>query len=219
MAKNKALTEDPRQTILFRGIFSISDAENLSIVISGRNASDKANKLLAKVNYNYMDLAKMSYAELVNEGLSEGQAFRVIACNGYANRKQGQIAEEKTRISSSKDVFDIMSPLMSDLVHEEFWVLFLNRSNKVLGKFKLSQGGISGTVTDVRLVMKKAIEFLASGIIISHNHPSGNLQPSELDTKITQKIKEAGNLFDIQLMDHIIVGEKEYYSFADNGLI
>ena len=219
MSKNRALTEDPRQQILFRGIFSISDAQNLSIVISGRNASDKANKLLAKVNYNYMDLAKMSYAELVNEGLSEGQAFRVIACNGYANRKQGQIAEERTKISSSKDVFDIMSPLLSDLVHEEFWVLFLNRSNKVLGKYKLSQGGISGTVTDVRLVMKKAIEFLASGIIVSHNHPSGNLQPSESDTKITQKIKEAGILFDIQLLDHIVIGEKEYYSFADNGIL
>jgi DNA repair protein RadC len=219
MSKNKILTESPQQQILFRGIFSISDADNLSIVISGRDASMKANRLLAKVNYNYMDLAKMSYHDLVREGLTEGQAFRVIACNGYANRKQGQIAEEKVKISSSRDVFDIMSPLMSDLVHEEFWCLFLNRSNKVLGKFKLSQGGISGTVTDVRVVMKKAVEYLASGIIVSHNHPSGNLQPSESDTKITQKIKEAGMLFDIQLMDHIIVGEKEYYSFADQGIL
>jgi DNA repair protein RadC len=123
------------------------------------------------------------------------------------------------QIKCSKDVADIFHPILSDLLHEEFWILFLNRSNRVINKMKLSQGGISGTVTDVRLVMKKAIEFLASGIIVCHNHPSGNLNPSESDSKITEKIKEAGNLLDIQLLDHLIITDKDYYSFADNGMI
>jgi DNA repair protein RadC len=128
-------------------------------------------------------------------------------------------AEDVFQIRSSKDVADIFQPLLSDLLHEEFWILFLNRSNRVISRMKLSQGGISGTVTDVRIVMKKAIECLASGIIVCHNHPSGNLNPSESDSKITQKIKEAGNLMDIQLLDHLIISDKDYYSFADNGML
>ncbi|KKP51576.1 MAG: repair protein [candidate division TM6 bacterium GW2011_GWF2_33_332] len=219
MSKNRIITEDPLQQVLFQGINSLTDAETLSLVIAGRNSINKAKELLTKVNYNYVDLAKMSYHELVNEGLTAGQATRVIACNSYSNRKASQVAEEKYQIKCSKDVFDIMSPLLTDLVHEEFWILFLNRSNKVIGKMKLSQGGISGTVTDVRLVMKKAIECLASGIIVCHNHPSGNLNPSESDSNITQKIKEAGKLMDIQLLDHVIISEKEHYSFANNGLL
>ena len=123
------------------------------------------------------------------------------------------------QIKCSKDVFDLLGPLISDIPHEEFWILFLNRSNKVINRMKLSQGGISGTVTDVRMIMKKAIEYLASGIIVCHNHPSGNLTPSESDSKITQKIREAGAFMDIQLLDHLIVSDKEYYSFADNGLL
>jgi len=114
-------------------------------------------------------------------------------------------------------VFSIISPLMEDLSHEEFWILFLNRANRVTGRMKISQGGVSGTVTDVRIVMKKAIETLASGLVICHNHPSGNTSPSDSDIRITQKIKEAGALMDIQLLDHLIVAGKDYYSFADNG--
>jgi DNA repair protein RadC len=219
MSKNRVLTDDPRQTILWRGIFSISDTETLSVIIGGRNPLEKARNVLARVNGSYMDLAKLSYNELVNEGLSYTQAVRVIAANGYSQRKASQIAEERSQIKCSKDVFDIFAPVLQDLVHEEFWVLFLNRSNKVLGKIKLSQGGISGTVTDVRIIMKKAIEYLASGIIVCHNHPSGNLNPSESDTTITRKIKEAGVLMDIQLLNHIIISDKDYYSFADNGLL
>lgn len=219
MSKNRVYSDDPREQLLFKGVFSLSDAENLSLVISGRDAQNKAKNLLNKVNYNYMNLAKMSYHDLVNEGLTKMQAVRVIACNNYSNRKASSIAEERSQIKSSKDVSDVFQPLLSDLEHEEFWVLFLNRSNKVLGKMKLSQGGISGTVTDVRIILKRSLEYLASGIIVCHNHPSGNLNPSESDTKITQKIKEAGNLLDIQLLDHIIVSEKDHYSFADNGLL
>jgi DNA repair protein RadC len=219
MAKNRIVTEDPRQQILFRGVFSLSDAEVLSIVISGRDAMNKARSLLTRVNNNYMDLAKLSYHDLVHEGLTDMQACRVIASNAYSNRKASQVAEERYQIKCSRDVFEIMSPLMSDLTYEEFWVLFLNRANKVMGKHKLSQGGLSGTVTDVRIVMKMSLDCLASGIIVCHNHPSGNLNPSESDTRITQKIKESGAIMDIQLLDHIIVSEKDYYSFTDNGLL
>ena len=143
----------------------------------------------------------------------------MIAALEIGRRKQLSEATEKPQIKCSKDIFDIFQPILGDLAHEEFWVIFLNRSNKIMGRMKLSQGGISGTVTDVRVVMKRAIEYLASGIIVAHNHPSGNLNPSESDTKITQKIKEAGNLMDIQLLDHLIITDKEYYSFADNGIL
>lgn len=219
MSKNRAIMDNPQQQVLFKGVNSLTDAENLSIVISGRDAQNKAKHLLQKTNYDYTNLAKLSYHDLVNEGLSAGQAVRVIACNNYSNRKALSVAEERNQIKCSKDVADIFRPILCDLVHEEFWILFLNRSNKVIGKMKLSQGGISRTVTDVRLIMKKAIEYLASGIICCHNHPSGNLNPSESDNKITQKIKETGNIMDIQLLDHIIISEKDYYSFADNGLL
>jgi DNA repair protein RadC len=219
MSKNKALTGDPREMLLFRGLYSLSDAENLSIVISGRSALDKAKNLLTTVNGNYRSIAQMSYYDLVREGLSYGQATRVIACNEYAKRKQYNIAIELDKITCSKDVFNIMSPILSDLPHEEFWAVFLNRNNKVLLKFKLSQGGLSGTITDIRILLRKAIEILASGIICVHNHPSGNLNPSESDTKITQKIKESAALMDIQLMDHIIINDKDFYSFADNGIM
>jgi DNA repair protein RadC len=126
---------------------------------------------------------------------------------------------DANHLKCSKDAAEIFLPILSDLAHEEFWVLFLNRSNRVIDRMKLSQGGISGTVTDVRIVMKKAIECLASGLIVCHNHPSGNLNPSDSDSKITQKIKDAGNLMDIQLLDHIIISGRDYYSFADNGLM
>jgi DNA repair protein RadC len=219
MSKNKPLTDDPRKTLLCRGLYSLSDAENLSIVISGRGAIDKARTLLERVYGNYRSIAQMSYYDLVKEGLSYGQATRVIACNEYAKRKQIHQADEKTQIKKSKDVFDIMSPILSDLPHEEFWALFLNRSNKVLMKSKLSQGGLSGTVTDIRILLRKALDVLASGIICVHNHPSGNLNPSESDTKITQKIKESSALLDIQLLDHLIINDKDYYSMADNGIM
>lgn len=133
-------------------------------------------------------------------------------------RKLAEIPAAR-QIKCSKDAAEIFQPVLGDLSHEEFWILYLNRSNKVIEKMKLSHGGISGTVTDVRLVMKRAVECLASGIIVCHNHPSGNTNPSESDNKITRKIREAGNLMDIQLLDHLIVTEKDYYSYADNGML
>jgi DNA repair protein RadC len=196
----------------------------LAILISSgtkdKSAVDLGRELLGMANNNLNNLGKLTIADLRKvHGIGPARAVTIAAALELGRRRKLSEVQYVPQIRSSKDVSDIFQPLLSDLLHEEFWILFLNRSNKVINRMKLSQGGISGTVTDVRLVMKKAIECLASGIIVCHNHPSGNLNPSESDNKITQKIKEAGNLMDIQLLDHLIISDKDYYSFADNGLL
>jgi DNA repair protein RadC len=219
-----AVEDRPREKLYQKGTSSLSDAELLAILIGSgtrkRSAVDLGRELLSLVNNNLNSLGKLSISDLTKiHGIGNARAVTIAAALELGRRRKLSEMPEVPKIKCSKDVFDLLNPLLSDLTHEEFWILFLNRSNKVINRMKLSQGGISGTVTDVRLVMKKAIEYLASGIIVCHNHPSGNLNPSESDTRITQKIKEAGNIMDIQLLDHLIVSEKDYYSFADNGLL
>jgi DNA repair protein RadC len=219
-----AVEDRPREKLIQKGISSLSDAELLAILIcSGtreKSAVDLGREILGIVNNNLNSLGKLTINDLKKlRGIGTARAVTIAAALELGRRRKLAEVPEMLQIKCSKDVADIFQPLLSDLVHEEFWILFLNRSNRVIDRMKLSQGGISGTVTDVRMVMKKAIEYLASGIIVCHNHPSGNLNPSESDTKITQKIKEAGNLLDIQLLDHLIISDKDYYSFADNGLI
>jgi DNA repair protein RadC len=219
-----AVEDRPREKMMQYGTSPLSNAELLGILISSgtkdKSAVDLGRELLALVNNNLNSLGKLTIADLTRiHGIGNARAVTIAAALELGRRRKLAEIPEVVQIKCSKDVADIFQPILSDLLHEEFWVLFLNRSNRVIGRMKLSQGGISGTVTDVRLVMKKAIETLASGIIVCHNHPSGNLNPSESDSKITQKIKEAGNLLDIQLLDHLIISDKDYYSFADNGLI
>jgi len=219
-----AVQDRPREKLVQKGTSSLSDAELLAILINSgtkdKSAVDLGRELLGIVDNNLNALGKLTISDLKKlHGIGTARAVTIAAALELGRRRKLAEGPEVLQIKCSKDVSDIFQPLLSDLVHEEFWILFLNRSNKVINRMKLSQGGISGTVTDVRMVMKKAIEYLASGIIVCHNHPSGNLNPSESDTKITQKIKEAGNLMDIQLLDHLIISDKDYYSFADNGLI
>jgi DNA repair protein RadC len=219
-----AVGDRPREKLIQKGTASLSDAELLAILISSgtkhKSAVDLGRELLAIVNNNLNSLGKLSINDLKKlNGIGTARAVTIAAALELGRRRKLAEAPELPQIKCSKDVADIFQPLLSDLAHEEFWILFLNRSNRVINRMKLSQGGISGTVTDVRLVMKRAIECLASGIILCHNHPSGNLNPSESDSNITRKIKEAGNLMDIQLLDHLIISDKDYYSFADNGLI
>jgi DNA repair protein RadC len=214
----------PREKLYQKGTSSLSDAELLAILIGSgtraRSAVDLGRELLSKVDNNLNSLGKLSINDITKiHGIGNARAITIAAALELGRRRKQAELPETLQIKCSKDVFDLISPALSDLPHEEFWILFLNRSNKVISRMKLSQGGISGTVTDVRIVMKKAIENLASGIIVCHNHPSGNLNPSESDSRITNKIKEAGILLDIQLLDHLIITDKEYYSFADNGLI
>jgi len=219
-----AAEDRPREKLIQKGTASLSDAELLGILISSgtreKSAVDLGRELLVKVNNNLNALGKLSISDLKKlHGIGTARAVTIAAALELGRRRKLAETPDVPQIKCSKNVADIFIPLLSDLTHEEFWILFLNRSNKVIARMKLSQGGISGTVTDVRMVMKKAIEYLASGIIVCHNHPSGNLNPSESDTRITQKIKEAGSLMDIQLLDHLIISDKDYYSFADNGLL
>jgi DNA repair protein RadC len=219
-----ALEDRPREKLIQKGTTSLSDAELLAILINSgtkdKSAVELGRELLRMVNNNLNSLGKLTLTDLRKlHGIGEARAVTIAAALELGRRRKLSGPDDTPQIKCSKDVADIFQPLLSDLAHEEFWILFLNRSNRVINRMKLSQGGISGTVTDVRIVMKKAIEVLASGIIVCHNHPSGNLNPSESDTKITTKIKEAGALMDIQLLDHLIISDRDYYSFADNGLL
>lgn len=219
-----AVEDRPREKLIQKGTSSLSDAELLGILISSgtkdKSAVDLGRELLTLANNNLNSLGKLTIPDLKKlRGIGTARAVTIAAALELGRRRKLAESPEVPQIKCSKDVADIFQPILSDLAHEEFWILFLNRSNRVINRMKLSQGGISGTVTDVRIVMKKAIEYLASGIIVCHNHPSGNLNPSESDSKITLKIKEAGNLMDIQLLDHLIISDKDYYSFADNGLL
>ena len=219
-----AVEDRPREKLIQKGTASLSDAELLGILISSgtrdKSAVDLGRELLGLVNNNLNSLGKLSISEIKQlHGIGTARAVTIAAALELGRRRKLAETPESSQIKSSQDVADIYQPLLSDLLHEEFWILFLNRSNRVIARMKMSQGGISGTVTDVGLIMKKALEHLASGIIVCHNHPSGNLNPSEADSKITRKIKEAGEIMDIQLLDHLIISEKDYYSFADNGLL
>lgn len=219
-----ALEDRPREKLIQKGTANLSDAELLAILISSgtkeKSAVDLGRELLGIVNNNLNSLGKLTISDLKKlHGIGTARAVTIAAALELGRRRKLSEVPDVLQIKCSKDVADIFQPLLSDLAHEEFWILFLNRSNKVINRMRLSQGGISGTVTDVRIVMKKAIEYLASGIIVCHNHPSGNMNPSESDTKITGKIKDAGILMDIQLLDHLIISDKDYYSFADNGLL
>ncbi len=219
-----AVEDRPRERLWNKGPSSLSDAELLAILIGSgtRNSSalDLARELLALAGNSLGQLGRLSAGEIRKiRGMGEAKAVTIAAALELGRRRKMAEAAENPQIRSSSDVFSIVSPLMEDLTHEEFWILFLNRANRVTGRMKISQGGVSGTVTDVRIVMKKAIETLASGLVICHNHPSGNTSPSDSDIRITQKIKEAGALMDIQLLDHLIVAGTDYYSFADNGAL
>ena len=219
-----AVEDRPREKMIRKGISTLSDAELLAILISSgtkkKSAVDLGRELLGLVSNNLNSLGKLTVADLVKiRGIGPARAVTISAALELGKRRSLSALPDAYQIKCSKDVADIFQPLLSDLAHEEFWILFLNRSNRVIDKTKLSQGGISGTVTDVRIIMKKAIEYLASGIIVCHNHPSGNLNPSDSDTRITQKIKESGSLMDIQLLDHLIISGNDFFSFADNGLL
>ncbi len=219
-----AVEDRPRERLWIKGPSSLSDAELIAILIGSgtKNASavDLAHQLLVMAGNNLTELGKLSVEELRKlKGIGEARAVTIAAALELGRRRKLAEASENLQIRSSADVFNIFQPIMEDLSHEEFWILFLNRANKIISRMKISQGGVSGTVTDVRIILKKALETLSSGIVICHNHPSGNNSPSDSDIRITHKIKESGTIMDIQLLDHIIICGKEYYSFADNGML
>jgi DNA repair protein RadC len=222
--KDWAADDRPREKLLLKGVQSLSDAELLAILIgSGTHkisAVELSRQVLSLSNNNLSDLGKHSISELVKiKGIGEAKAISIVAALELGRRRNQTGTAEKHGISSSKDVFNYFQPILADLAHEEFWVIYLNRSNKIIDKYKLSQGGVSGTVIDVRLVLKRAIELLASSIVVCHNHPSGNRNPSENDSAITGKLKQASAQMDIKLVDHLIIADNSYYSFCDEGML
>jgi DNA repair protein RadC len=222
--KDWALEDRPREKLLYRGIASLSDYELIAILISSGNAEETAvelsRRILDSVKNNLNELGKMGVEDLKRfKGIGEAKAISIIAAMELGRRRNQSAALELEKITCSRDVVNYLRPVMGDLPHEEFWVLFLNRQNKVLHKERFSQGGMTGTVIDVRMVMKKALEVRAISLIISHNHPSGNLDPSEADRKITRQLKEAAKVMEIPLLDHIIVTQAGFFSFADEGIL
>lgn len=212
----------PREKLMLKGKSALSDAELIAILIGSgsRNESavDLSKRILASAD-NLNVLGKMSISQLMNfKGIGEAKAITIISALELGRRRRAEDTAELTKITSSKLVFEIMQPVIGELAHEEFWVLFLNNSNKVISKSQLSKGGISGTIVDVRMVFRLALENGATALILCHNHPSGNLQPSDADRKITKKIKQAGDSLDVKVLDHLIITETKYYSFVDEGI-
>lgn len=222
--KEWAVEDRPREKLLSNGSRTLSDAELIAILIGSGNidetAVELARRILKSVNNNLSELGKKSidYLKTFN-GIGEAKAVSIVAALELGKRRKDADVFTKRKITGSQDAFDYFQPILGDLTHEEFWILLLDRGNKILDSFKLSQGGISGTVIDVRLILKPAIEKRASAIILSHNHPSGTMQASDADLKITGKIKDAAQLMDISVLDHIILGQNNYLSLADEGLI
>lgn len=220
---NWAEDDKPREKLMLKGKSVLSDAELIAILIGSGNrnesAVDLSKRILASVDHNLNALGKLSIAQLMNfKGIGEAKAISIIAAMELGRRRKSEDVVELSKITSSKAVFEVMQPIIGELSHEEFWVLFLNNSNKILFKTQLSKGGMTGTMVDVRIVYKIAFEQNATAIILVHNHPSGKLQASEADIQITKKIKMAGQQLDIPVLDHIIVTETGYYSFADEGI-
>jgi DNA repair protein RadC len=219
-----AVEERPREKVMANGVQYLSDAELLAILLGSgtRNttAVELARIMLKDAGNNLYLLGRMGMEELVRiKGVGPAKAIAVMAALELGRRRSGMQNPGKITVKSSETVFRLFFPLMGDLDHEEFWLLMLNRANRVLGRYKVSQGGLSGTVIDTRIILKKALDNLASSIIVCHNHPSGNKQPSEVDVKITEKLRKAAEIIEIKLLDHVIIADKSYFSFADEGLI
>ncbi|WP_334055679.1 RadC family protein [Polaribacter sp. P097] len=222
--KTWAIDDRPREKLLAKGKSALSDAELIAILIGSGNRQESAvalsQRILKSVEGNINQLAKLTVEKLSTfKGIGEAKAIAIITALELGKRRQLETALEKPKITSSKAVFNLMQPIIGDLEHEEFWVLFLNNSNKVLAKNQISKGGLTATVVDIRLLFKRAIELASVGMIVCHNHPSGKLEPSQADKQLTEKVKRAGATLDIKLLDHLIITEKWYFSFADEGIL
>jgi len=214
----------PREKLILKGRAAISDAELVAILIGSgsriESAVELSKRILSSVDNNLNALGKLSLAQLLNfKGIGEAKAIAIIAALELGRRRRGEEAAELKKITSSKMIFEMMQPLIGELPHEEFWIIYVNNSNVILSKSQLSKGGITATLVDVRLILKHALEIGATGMVLCHNHPSGNLKASEADLKITKKIKLAAESLDITILDHIIIGEHGYLSFTDEGIL
>jgi len=222
--RDLAVEDRPREKCLRQGTGGLSNTELLAILIGTgtkkQSALDLARLILQQAGNDLHNLGKISLAELEKiNGIGQAKAIRIQACFELARRRKDSTPGIRPKIRCSQDAWKLLEGILSDLQHEEFWILLLNRSNQIIDQVRISQGGISGTVTDVRLILNAAVEKLASGILLAHNHPSGNLSPSDADIKITKKIKEAAQLLDLSLLDHLILSDQGYLSMADDNLM
>ncbi|MBK5285917.1 MAG: DNA repair protein RadC [Bacteroidia bacterium] len=222
--KSWAEDDRPREKLLLKGRSALSDAELVAILIGSGNAEETAvevaRKILEDVQQNLVELGKLSVNELMkHKGIGEAKAITIIAAMELGNRRRESEALQREKITTSKDASEVFSKHLADLPNEEFWILMLNRANKIIGKHCVSKGGVAGTVVDAKSVFKPAVESNASSVILCHNHPSGNLQPSNDDISLTKKLSSAGSNLDVKVLDHIIVTDTGYFSFADEGMM
>lgn len=214
----------PREKLMLKGKAALSEAELIAILINSGTvdltAVDVAKIILKSVNNNLNDLARLSIKDLSKfRGIGEAKAISIVAALELGRRRKEQDRPQRARVTCSRDAYNEMIPHLIDKPHEEFWILLMNRANEILRPVQISSGGISGTVADPKIIFKQAIEYLASSIILFHNHPSGNLMPSQADKDLTRKLKDAGRILDIPVLDHLIFTDKAYFSFADEGIL
>lgn len=214
----------PREKLLLKGRAALSDAELIAILIGSGTRSlsavDLAKLILNKVNNDINELARLSVKDLEKfKGIGEAKAISIVSALELGRRRKESEPTKKEKITCSQDAYDCIRPHLLDIPHEEFWIILMNRANIVTHKLQISSGGIAGTVADPKLIFKKALDYLASSIILIHNHPSGNLSPSQSDIELTKKLKEAGKFLEVPILDHIIFSDNGYYSFTDKGLL
>lgn len=222
----KFLSEDdrPREKFLLKGKSALSDSELLAIILGSGNTEESAvelsRRILASVGNNWQKLSLLTVKDLMKfKGIGEAKAISVAAALEIGRRKASQEIPEKIKITSSEQAYKILLPHLSDLLTEEFWTIFLDQKNQILKISQISKGGISATIVDVRILFKEALENFAVSIIIAHNHPSGVLKPSQDDIKITKNIVDAGKILNVEVLDHIIIGENNFFSFKEQNLI
>ena len=222
--KSWAEDDRPREKLNKKGRAALSDAELLAILIGSgtRNVSalELSRSILSESQNCFAELSKVSINDLQKfKGIGEAKAITIYAAMEIARRRSEKSKVKKFKIQSSKDAYEYLHPKLMDLCHEEFHVLYLNRGNDVLGCEQISKGGISGTVADGKLIFHKGLELKSSGLILAHNHPSGQLKPSEADLKLTESLVKFGKFIDLQVLDHLIFSDNNYFSFADEGIM
>ena len=222
--KSWSVEDRPREKLLIKGKNSLSKAELVAILIGSGNkdesAVDLSKRILASVNFSLHELGKLTVKKLTKfKGIGQAKAITIVSALELSRRRRSERALIKKKIDSSRSVFELIQPIIGELFHEEFWVIYLNSSNKVLMKSFLSKGGITSTSVDLRLILKSALQIGAVGLVLAHNHPSGALRPSGADKNITKKIKQAAEILDIKVVDHLIITENSYFSFADKRLL
>lgn len=222
--KDWAEDDKPREKLLYKGPAALSNAELIAILIGSGNNEESAvalsKRIMNEVNDNLAELSRLTISDLQRyKGIGEAKAITIAAALELGRRRSTSILNEKPQLKDSKTAFILLQKELGDLNYENFCILLLNRANKVLRTVKISDGGITGTVVDPRKVFKIALDNNATSIILGHNHPSGQLTPSDADIKLTRKLKEAGDMLDLPVLDHLIIGDGNYYSFADEGIM